>query len=338
MKTARPYIPPSTRIISDNIARWGNPLGLKPNDCSRWSAGLQIPGKGETVLYTGCEYQMTAYVQSLVDVLKKVKFQDSLFSAFSGLQAIGGRLGSGLMKAYSKVTGRESEYYQQLVRMAAQILRKLGVDFAYLDGELYSGALLYELGLFDEFEQQARKLAQQFREAGVKKVIALSPHSAEVFEQVYPLFIANFRLEVVPYIKTVAERLREQKVSLSLTQPMTVTLHDPCHLARSLRVIEEPRQVLDAISNLELREVATNRELTSCCGAPCETIFPELSECIAARRAGELAATGAGAAIVLCPFCLSNLKRGASLIEMKVEITDFIELLHKALEGGHARS
>ncbi len=336
MKTARPYIPPATRIISDNIARWGNPLGLKQSDCSSWAAGLQIPPRGGTILYTGCEYQMTAYVRSLVDVLKKVKFQDSLLSAFGGLQAAGGRLGSGLMKAYTRVTGGKSGRYTRIVRMAARVLQRLEVDFAHLDGELYSGALLYELGLFDEFEQQARKVAQQFREAGVQKVIALSPHSAEVFAQVYPLFISDFRPEVVPYIKAVAERLEERKTNLSLPQPLTVTLHDPCHLARSLRVIEEPRQALGAIGNLELREAATNRELTSCCGAPCETVFPELSECVAARRAEELAATGAATAVVLCPFCLSNLELGVSLVKKKLEVADFIELLHQALEGSDA--
>ena len=175
MKNTKPYTPPVLRLISTNIAKWGNPLGLKKSDCASWANGLQLPTKGKTILYTGCEYQMTAYIQSLVGVLKRVKFKDTLFSAFSGLQTAGGKLGVGLMEVYKKVTSRETEHYNQLLRMAALTLRKLGIDFAYLDGELYSGALLYEYGLFEEFEKQAKRVADQFKEAGVTKIIALTP-------------------------------------------------------------------------------------------------------------------------------------------------------------------
>ncbi|MBA7614445.1 putative iron-sulfur-binding oxidoreductase FadF [subsurface metagenome] len=338
MKNTKPYTPPVLRLISTNIAKWGNPLGLKKSDCASWANGLQLPTKGKTILYTGCEYQMTAYIQSLVGVLKRVKFKDTLFSAFSGLQTAGGKLGVGLMEVYKKVTSRETEHYNQLLRMAALTLRKLGIDFAYLDGELYSGALLYEYGLFEEFEKQAKRVADQFKEAGVTKIIALTPHSAEILQQVYPKFIANFNFEVIPYVSIVAEALDKLGTRLSLPEPLTLTLHDPCHLARSLKVTEEPRKVLRAISNLNLKEVATNRELTCCCGAPCETIFPELSELIASRRVEELSATGAEVAATLCPFCYANLNRGVDLTGKKLRIVDFIEIIYQALEASHAGS
>jgi Fe-S oxidoreductase len=240
------------------------------------------------------------------------------------------------MKAYAKATSRESEHYNRILRMAASTLKKLGIDFAYLEEELYSGALLYEYGLFEEFEQQAKRVVRQFQEAGVKKIIALSPHSAEVFQQIYPNFISTFDLEVVPYVCVVAEALNKLDLKLSLPERLSLTLHDPCHLARSLKVTEAPREVLQSIANLDLRETALNRELTSCCGAPCETVFPELAEIAAAKRVEELATTGARAAVTLCPFCHSNLSRGAESAGKKIEIIDFIEVLYQALEASHA--
>jgi len=336
VKGNKPYTPPALRLISTNIAKWGNPLGLKKSDCAAWADGLHLPSKGETILYTGCEYQMTAYIRSLVEVLKKVKFRDTLFSAAIGFQAVGGKLGAGLMKVYTKET--EREHYNHLLRMAALTLRKLGIDSTYLDGELYSGALLYEYGLFEEFKQQAKCVVNQFKEAGVKRIIALSPHSAEVFLQVYPKFVDNFDYEVVPYASIVAEALNKLHPKLYLPQPLTLTLHDPCHLARTLKVTEEPREVLHAIINLDLREVATNKELTCCCGAPSETIFPEMSELVAIRRVEELAATGAEAAVTLCPFCYSNLRWGADLAGKQIRIVDFIEIVYQVLEANHARS
>ncbi len=338
MKSTKLYTPPVFRIISMNIAKWGNPLGLKKSDCASWADGLQLPTKGKTILYTGCEYQMTAYIRSLVDILKRVKFRDTLFSAFSGIQSTVGKIGVDLMKGYTKVASSESETYNRLLRMAALTLKRLGIDFAYLDGELYSGALLYEYGLFDELEEQAKRVVSQFKEAGVTKIIALTPHSAEVFQQVYPRFISNFDFEVVPYISTVAETFKKLGIELSLPEPLTLTLHDPCHLARALKVTEAPREVLRTITNLDFREVALNRELTSCCGAPCETIFPELSELVAVKRAEELSATGAEVAATLCPFCHANLSKGVDLIGKKLRIVDLGEIVYQALEVSDARA
>ena len=338
MKNIKLYTPPAFRIISTNIAKSGNPLGLRKSDCASWADGLQLPTKGKTILYTGCEYQMTAYIQPLAEVLKRVKFRDTLFSAFSGLQTVSGKIGVDLMRGYTRVASGESKTYNRLVRMAALTLRRLGVDFAYLDGELYSGALLYEYGLFDELEEQAKRVVNQFREAGVMKIIALTPHSAEVFQQVYPRFISNFDFEVVPYISAVSEAFKKLGAELSLPEPLTLTLHDPCHLARALKVTEEPREVIRAITNLYLTEVALNRELTGCCGAPCETIFPELSELVAVKRAEELSATGAEVAATLCPFCYANLSRGVDLTGNKLRVMDFTEIVYQALEVSNARA
>ena len=338
MKNIKLYTPPAFRIISTNIARSGNPLGLKKSDCASWADGLQLPTKGKTILYTGCEYQMTAYIRPLAEVLKRVKFRDTLFSAFSGLQTVGGKIGVDLMRSYTRLASGESETYNRLVRMAALTLRRLGVDFAYLDGEQYSGALLYEYGLFDELEEQAKQVVKQFRETGVTKIIALTPHSAEVFQQVYPSFISNFDFEVVPYISIVAESIKKLGAELSLPEPLTLTLHDPCHLARALKVTEEPREVIQAITNLDFREVEFNKELTCCCGAPCETIFPELSELVASSRVEELSATGAEVAAILCPFCYANLNRGVDLTGNKLRIVDLIEIIYQALEVGNARA
>jgi len=321
-----------------NIAKWGNPLGLKKSDCASWADGLQLPTKGKTILYTGCEYQMTAYIRPLAEVLKRMKFRDTLFSAFSGLQTVGEKIGVDLMKGYTKVASSESETYNRLLRMAALTLKRLGIDFAYLDGELYSGALLYEYGLFDELEEQAKRIVNQFKGAGVTKIIALTPHSAEVFQQVYPRFISNFDFEVVPYISAVAEALKKLGTELSLPEPLTLTLHDPCHLARALKVTEEPREVIRTITNLDFREVALNKELTGCCGAPCETIFPELSELVAVKRAEELSATGAEVAATLCPFCHANLSKGVGLTGNKLRVADLIEIVYQALEVSNARA
>ena len=332
------YTPPALDVIHHNTARHGNPMGLAHKECASWAEGLAIPKSGRTILYTGAEYQMTAYITSMVGVLKVAKFQDGFFSAYRGVQGITGKLGIDLAKMYGQVAGAEVKLYRDLVRKAALILQKLGVDFACLEGELYSGALLYEFGYFEGLEQHARKVVGQFKEAGVEKIIALTPHSAEIFKKVYPRFITGFDFEVVPYVSELAERLRVSGRQLALEKPMTVTLHDPCHLARTLRISEEPRQILRSIRNVELKETDFNREKTVCCGAPCEMVYPELSELIGIRRIRELANTGAEAALTMCPFCHANLSRAAGAFKTNMKIMDLIEIVYSALEGEHVRT
>jgi len=334
---AQPYVPPVLHVISANIAKWGNPLGLRKRDCTSWADSLQIPTEGSIILHTGCEYQLTPYVQPLRDVLKRVKFQDTLLSTTSVIQRITKTIGLDLTKIFAQVSKRERETFDRLLRMAALTLSKLGVNFAYLKEELYAGALLYEHGLFEEFERQAYRVAEQFRKAGATRIIALTPHAAETLQQVYPRFLSNFDFEVTTYVSVVADALARSGRRLSLSQPLSATLHDPCHLARSLNLTEEPRKVLRAIKNLELKEVASNRELTVCCGAPGELIYPELSELLASRRARELADTGAEAIITLCPFCYASLSQGARLSGTKVRVMDFIEVLYQALGGSDVR-
>jgi Fe-S oxidoreductase len=326
-----PYIPPVLDFISANIERQGNPLALPDNACRAWAEGLNIPSSGKTILYTGGEYQMAAYLSSLTKVLKKVKFAGPLFSAFKGIQAATGRAGIDLIKTYGSVAGNESETYNRLLRMSALILKQLGVEFAYLEGELYSGALLYEYGLFESFEKHARRVVRQLHEAGINRIIALSPHSAEVFQCVYPQFVGGFDFEVVPYISIVSDTLQKSGKQPTLAEPLTLTIHDPCHLARTLQITDEPRQALATIANLEIKEVALNKNMTTCCGAPCEIVYPELAEIVASRRLAELAATGADLAVTLCPFCHANLTHGTKAAGKKLKITDIVEIIWLSL-------
>ena len=94
---------------------------------------------------------------------------------------------------------------------------------------------------------------------------------------------------------------------------------------------EEPREILRAIKNVELREPASNKESTMCCGAPCEIVYTELSELVASRRIQDLSATGAEAIATLCPFCYANLSRGVKLAKKDLVVQDFIEIVYQAL-------
>jgi len=331
MELKSPYLPKVLPIMVENMRRSSNPLGISGGKLSSWASGLNLPNKGDTLLYTGCEYQLIPYVLTLVDQIKRMgpfAYEGgALVSVAMGLR----KLGIDAATAFASLTAKDEDYYNGIARTYAEVLRKHGVDFSYLgEEEPYSGALLYEFGLMEEFVEHANKVSRLFKERKVRKVIVTSPHALEAFRLLYPKFVEGFDVEALHFTEALLRS--KANVRMALRDPLEVTLHDPCHLARTLDMAEEPREILSRVKNLTRKEVPySKKRWTTCCGAPIEILLPSLSEPLAARRVQELASSGAATAVTLCAFCLANLRKAASGGALK--LIDFAELLDGTLEA-----
>lgn len=317
-------------MMRDNVIERGNPLALPANKCASWAFNLKLPRTGDTILYTGCEYQLIPYALPLIDRIKKMGRPFGFGGGLTKLAFSFKKLRASLIRTFARLSAKDKAYYDGILIAYATILEKLGIRFAYLhEEEPYAGALLYEFGFLDDFIDHAKKVGRKLKKRGIKKMIVLSPHSLEMFRNVYPQYMDDFDIETLHFTEALLNALDD---GASLTKPFTITIHDPCHLARTLGIIEEPRKVLASIENLEVRETPhTSGRWTMCCGAPIEMLFPELSEMISSRRVEELANTGSQAILTLCPFCLANLRRGRDSASAGVKIMDFAELLLMAL-------
>ena len=331
MSLKSPYIPKVLPIMVDNMRRSNNPLGISREKLSSWAKGLDLPKKGETLLYTGCEYQLLPYIPTLMNQIKRMGpfgyDGGTLVGMAMGLR----KLGIDAASAFASLTATDEEYYNSVIRSYAKILEMHGVQFGYLgDEEPYSGALLYEFGLMDEFSEHAKEVAKLFREMRVRKVIVTSPHALEAFRILYPQFVAGFDIETLHFTEAILNA--KHTVPMALKDSLDVTFHDPCHLARTLDMSEQPREIMSRVKNLTLKEVPyANKRWTTCCGAPVETLLPTLSESVAARRIEELSSSGAGTALTMCAFCLANLRKAASGRNLRV--MDLAELLCRGLRG-----
>ncbi len=312
--------------LVENMKKSGNPVGVSKDKLSAWARGLE-QGKGSLVLYSGCEYQLVPYFLPLVDRLKKSGLVDSkLLNLTLRLKSFG----LDVVSMFASLSAKDSEYYNELVRKHLLLLRKVKSDVAFLNDELYPGTLLYEFGFFEEFAEHAKKVSKSFKERGVKTIITISPHSLEMLRSVYPSFVEGFDFEIIHYLELLAKYA--SNLRLAVKEPTAVTIHDPCHLARSMNMVEEPRAILSLVRGLELREVPfANKRWTTCCGAPIETFLPMLSEGIAQRRVKELKESGANIALTLCPFCHANL-RNASL-SSGLRIMDYVDFLGRCMDS-----
>jgi len=107
--------------------------------------------------------------------------------------------------------------------------------------------------------------------------------------------------------------------------PIAVTYHDPCHLARGLKVKEAPRRVLAAIPGLRLLEM---KESDMCCGGAGSfgITHPELSLLVLKRKINNIIATGAQAVVTSCPSCTMQLAYGLKHFNLPIPVLHPVQL------------
>ena len=296
----------------------GYPVPMDRSEVYSWVRGLNLKAKGPVVLYTGALYQIMPYLESLVSILKKAKESGMLLE----LIGFGKRFtSSSLIRAFIKVDKKKATISNAVLRSVVLLLREVGIEPSYLyENDLYSGVLLYDLGLTETFLLQAKRVYEVFKKLGVKKIITVDPHTTYVLKNVYPKFIEGFDYEVQSYIEILSEKI-ERKEPKNVIE---VVIHDPCFYARYQNIIEEPRKILEA-SGIKVLEPRRTKRFTSCCGGPIEALYPELSEAVAMDRIKELSSISK-TVVTLCPICFSNLSR---VKPQDVEVIDLALLVAK---------
>ena len=322
-------MPPVLELIRGNIVKHGNPLALKGTEISVWAKELNLPKTGDLLFYTGGEYQLLPFIDSLVKTMTVVDATSKGFSMLLGVRNIIEKAGINAEKIYASVLAKDKDRFNSVCLKAARILQGLGYDLCYsAEDELYSGALLYELGYWEDLTEYGKKVTQVIKESNAKTIVCLSPHAAEVIKLVYPKLGILHDIKVKTFVELVWEQ-REKLPKFNTTQ--SVAIHDSCRLARELEITDEIRDILDA-AGVQIQEPKRNRAWTTCCGGPSKLLFPELSHTIAGRRVDELKETGADVFLTSCPYCLSAL-HGSAEKQDKESVEDLIEFLYRGIVG-----
>lgn len=322
-------LPPVLEIIRGNIVKNGNPLALKGSEVAAWAKDLKLSSQGDLLFYTGGEYQLLPYIDSLVSTMTVMDQGSKVFSFMMGARNLINKTGINAEKIYASVLAKDRERFNSISYKAAVILQKLGYDLCYSgDKELYSGALLTELGFNIDMQTYAHKVSKVFRESKAKTIVCLSPHAAEVLKFVYPKLVQDFNYTIKTFVELVWEK-RSNLPQISLNK--TVVIHDSCRLAREMEITEELRDILNSMG-VSFQEASSNRQWTTCCGGPNKLLYPELSHTIAARRINELKETDADIILTSCPYCLAALLGGQTKDDNTI-IEDLIEYLYRGFEA-----
>ncbi len=113
---------------------------------------------------------------------------------------------------------------------------------------------------------------------------------------------------------------------------LSVTIHDPCHLKKSLKVSKEPRLLLGAIPGVRINEM---QNADSCCGfgGMFSLSHYGLSSEIGGDKCKNIADSGASVVATGCPACMVQLKDQLAKKDSAVKVCHVIDIYAESLQG-----
>ena len=168
------------------------------------------------------------------------------------------------------------------VKASARVLKKIHGEALEVVAPGCCGYPLYELGLQEEFEAQAKRYYEGVKNS--ERLIVTSPTCAWLLKQVYPQLGLDLKkshpmaVELDEHRESLqrwSEEKQKQESAAKLesdakleSEPRPdILYHDACFMGRRLGYYEEPRRVIAAVTGIWPREMDDKREHSLCAGA-----------------------------------------------------------------------
>src|SRR5438093_9330597 len=228
------------------------------------------------------------------------------------------------------LTGCVQRYlFADVNRDTMRLLAAAGWDVVAPSGQGCCGALELHGGRLDAFRARARALAAALP-GDVDWVVTHAAGCGSALRD-YAHWVGDDEAasRVAARTRDVTELLADADLPLN-PLPLTVTYHDPCHLAHGQRVSTAPRTALGRIPGLTLVPLADS-EL--CCGSAgvYNVLEPEMADQLLALKIARIVETGARAVATGNPGCLLQIVRGARERGLDLEVVHPVTLLARAL-------
>ncbi len=218
-----------------------------------------------------------------------------------------------------------------------KILQAAGVNFAVLGAEeSCCGDPARRMGDEYLFKTICENNIEILKSYNVKKIFTTCPHCFNSLKNEYPQFGGNF--EVIHHTQFIADLIRNGRLKLGTLVDTKIAYHDSCYLGRYNDIYQEPREVLEAISGIQVVELPRNRTRSFCCGGGGGHMWMEEDpdKRVNERRVEEIVEAKVGLVATACPYCLTMFEDGvkAKGVEETLHVKDLSELVAEALDKG----
>jgi Fe-S oxidoreductase len=200
--------------------------------------------------------------------------------------------------------GSFDQHSQKTARALVMIMKKAGVDFAFLGNEeKCCGDPARRSGMEYLYQLQAQQNIETLKRYKFRAIVTICPHGYHMLKNEYSKMGGHF--QVLHHSELLLELLDAKKLSLRPSERVKMTYHDPCYIGRYNHIYEAPRRILKQLNGTPPLEMAASRQTSFCCGGGGGGMWKEekTGQRISHCRIDQAERTGADTVVTACPFC-----------------------------------
>lgn len=231
--------------------------------------------------------------------------------------------------------------YDDVGSSVVNILAKLGLEVWIPPEQMCCAAPLLYKGAWQQALRNIMKNIETFDCNDVDAIVVDCGTCGAALKKVIPELLEALGMNVdrvkriAAKVKDISQIVCERIDSLPMQKSaakelLLVTYHDPCHLARGMGVVAEPRKILQALSNVKLVEMEGADE---CCGGAGGYQFEQgaLSGEVTSRKMCNIRETGARIIATGCPSCRLTMT-GHLHDDQETEVMHTAQLVSRCLD------
>ena len=233
--------------------------------------------------------------------------------------------------------------YPEMGVALVKLLNKAGIEVVFPQEQTCCGAPALYNGAYQAAANNAAENIKALLAADVTQVVSACPTCTVALAHEFGNTLeTEGRTEWLPKARELAAKtvdfstlikrlVDEGRLSFKDGEALgTITYHDSCHLKRTLRVFEEPRELLQKLGY----QMAEMFECGMCCGmgGSYSMKLPEISAPILKNKLANIEKTGAPIVAMDCPGCVMQIRGGLDRQGSSIKVKHSVELLAERLE------
>ena len=224
------------------------------------------------------------------------------------------------------------QVYPQVGVSVARVLRRLGVDLSLPADQTCCGQPLYNSGFTHQAKQLARRVLTSFNGS---QYMVVPSGSCSAMIKVFYLDLFHNEPTTLQQVQSLAPRVYEFSQflvdvigvhELDASYTGSATYHPSCHLLRELDVRDQPRNLLNAVEGLALKDLP---QAEVCCGfgGTFSVKYPHISEAMLSDKIDSVHASGAETLVSCDMGCLMHIEGGLSRKDSRIRVRHLAQML-----------
>jgi glycolate oxidase iron-sulfur subunit len=230
-------------------------------------------------------------------------------------------------------------FFSPVNAATVRVLAAEGCSVACPSGQGCCGALSEHVGREEEALRFARQTIDTFLDAAVETVVVNVAGCGSMMKEYGYLLrddpkYAYRARHFSEMVRDISEFLQELgPVAERCPLPLTAVYHDACHLAHGQQIRRQPRDILNGIPELILKEVPRERDI--CCGSAgtYNLLQPETGQELGERKARAVLDAGAKLLVAANPGCQMQIQASLRRLGQTMPMAHVVEVLDASIRG-----